>query len=298
MPDPGKKKPAKKDILIPVMGATGAGKSTFINTLLGEEEMQVGRGLQSCTIELAFGSIEKIEGHPLLQGYRIVLIDTPGFDDTYKTDFVILSKIATWLKNSYKKGAKLGGVIYLHDISAARFTGTARRNLQMFRSLCGEDVLDNIVLGTTKWALNVPDSDLRHSQLTADYWEPLLAKGATAFRIEDTYESAWRVIERIISPSAQKTLNDTVLLIQREMVDKKKIIPETQAGQELRFTLQEVLDIHKKLLRLDAREDNEDLQAQRREAQEKVKLLVSQIQKLRIPLRRQLRKLFSFLNLS
>jgi len=275
--------------------------------------MRVGRGLQSCTIDLAFGSIEKIEGHPLLQEYRIVLIDTPGFDDTYKTDFAILSKIATWLENSYvvtskytkpdklieydsyKKGAKLGGVIYLHDISAARFTGTASRNLQMFRKLCGEDVLDNIVLGTTKWALNVPDSELRHSQLTADYWEPLLAKGAKAFRIEDNYESTWRLIERMISPRAQKTLNNTVLLIQREMVEKKMIIPETQAGKELRFTLQEVLDMHKKLLRLDPRGDNEELQAQRREAQEKLKLLVGQIQKLRIPLRRQLRKLFSFL---
>ena len=62
--------------------------------------MIVGRSLASCTTDLHFGYIEKIEGHPLLQEYRIVLIDTPGFDDTYKTDFAILEKIANWLKDS------------------------------------------------------------------------------------------------------------------------------------------------------------------------------------------------------
>ena len=158
--------------------------------------------------------------------------------------------------------------------------------------MCGEDDLDNIVLGTTKWALNVPDSRLRHEQLVAEYWKPLLDKGAKAFCIDNTAESAWKLIERIISPRAQKTLNDTVLQIQREMVDKNKLIPETRAGKELRYTLEEVLDIHRKLLRMDAQGD-EDSQAQHREAEEKVKLLVGQIQKLRIPLSRQLRSFFN-----
>ena len=158
--------------------------------------------------------------------------------------------------------------------------------------MCGEDDLDNIVLGTTKWALNVPDSRLRHEQLVAEYWKPLLDKGAKAFCIDNTAESAWKLIERIISPRAQKTLNDTVLQIQREMVDKKKLIPETRAGKELRYTLEEVLDIHRKLLRMDTQGD-EDSQAQHREAEEKVKLLVGQIQKLRIPLSRQLRSFFN-----
>ena len=162
----------------------------------------------------------------------------------------------------------------------------------MFRSLCGEDCLENIVLGTTKWALNVPDSRLRHEQLLAEYWKPLLDKGAKAFRIEDTAASAWKLIDKIISPEAHKTLNDTVLQIQKEMVDKKKLIPETRAGKELRYTLEEVLDIHKKLLRLDTQRD-EDSQAQHREAEEKVKLLVGQIQKLKIPLSRQLRTFFN-----
>jgi hypothetical protein len=161
----------------------------------------------------------------------------------------------------------------------------------MFRSLCGEDVLDNVVLGTTKWGLHVPNSDLRHDQLVAEYWKPLIDKGARAFRIDDTAASAWKLIERVISPREKDTLNQTVLQIQREMVDKKKLIPETEAGKELRYTLEEVLDIHKKILRLDAQGD-QDLQEQQREAEEKIKLLVDQIQELKIPLSRRLRTWF------
>ena len=63
--------------------------------------MAVGRSLASHTSELGFGYIETIKGHPLLRDYRLVLIDTPGFDDTLKTDVAILTKIATWLKDSY-----------------------------------------------------------------------------------------------------------------------------------------------------------------------------------------------------
>ena len=160
----------------------------------------------------------------------------------------------------------------------------------MFRSLCGEDILDNVVLGTTKWELNMPDSALHHDQLVAEYWRPFLDKGAKAIRIQGTV-SARKVIDAIISPGAQKVAKEIVLQIQREMVDKKKIIPETEAGKELRFTLQQVLDMQKKLLRMDSHGD-EALRAQHQEAEEKVKLLVGQIQHLKIPLSRQLRSFF------
>ena len=136
----------------------------------------------------------------------------------------------------------------------------------------------------------MPDSELRHDHLVSDYWKPLLDKGAKAVRIEGT-ESARKVIDGIIAPWAQKTVKEIVLQVQREMVDKKMIIPETQAGKELRFTLQEVLKMQKTLLRLGTQGD-EDFHAQHQEAEEKVKLLVHQIQSLKIPLSRQLRSFF------
>jgi len=283
----------KQDIVIPVMGATGAGKSFFINTVLKQQIMVVGRDLQSCTSELGFGYVETIAGYPELRGYRIVLVDTPGFDDTHEVDFAILERIATWLKESYKKGAKLGGVIYLQDISAPRFTGTAKRNLQMFRSMCGDDVLDHVVLGTTKWALNVPDSEHRHGQLESEYWKPLIESGANVRRFDNTYKSAWSFVDTIISSRMKNNLNQTVLLIQKELVDKKLTLPETQAARDLRYTLKEVLEIQKKIERLDA-SGGEEEQEQRRAAREKIDLLMNQLKKLKIPLSRKFRKFFGF----
>lgn len=34
-------------------------------------------------------------------GTNVVLVDTPGFDDTYLSDFDILQTVAKWLKNVY-----------------------------------------------------------------------------------------------------------------------------------------------------------------------------------------------------
>ena len=36
------------------------------------------------------------------------------------------------------------GLIYLHDISGARMTGSILKNLRMFRTLCGEENLRNV----------------------------------------------------------------------------------------------------------------------------------------------------------
>jgi predicted GTPase len=37
---------------------------------------------------------------PELRGYRLVLLDTPGFDDTHEEDVEILKRIAKWLEVS------------------------------------------------------------------------------------------------------------------------------------------------------------------------------------------------------
>lgn len=39
-------------------------------------------------------------GIKTLKDYRVVLLDTPGFDDTFKDDTTILQEIAGWLAQS------------------------------------------------------------------------------------------------------------------------------------------------------------------------------------------------------
>jgi hypothetical protein len=63
--------------------------------------MPVGHDLKSCTSSLqhAFIGLD-FEGRPELKGRRIVIVDTPGFDDTYTEDQEILRRIAVWLASS------------------------------------------------------------------------------------------------------------------------------------------------------------------------------------------------------
>ena len=58
--------------------------------------MRVGHELRSCTFEVK----HVIVPHPEDESRRIILVDTPGFDDTYIEDVEILRRISLWLARS------------------------------------------------------------------------------------------------------------------------------------------------------------------------------------------------------
>jgi predicted GTPase len=80
----------------------------------------------------------KVEIYPstLPDGTKLFLVDTPGFDDTYRSDTDILKEIANWLSTAYEENIKLAGIIYLHRIEDVRLGGAAMRNLRMFKAQC------------------------------------------------------------------------------------------------------------------------------------------------------------------
>ncbi len=71
--------------------------------------------------------------------YNITLVDTPGFDDSERSDTEILTLIADWLQDSFEDRIFLSGIIYLHRISDIRMSGSSIKNLRMFRKLCGTE---------------------------------------------------------------------------------------------------------------------------------------------------------------
>jgi predicted GTPase len=69
------------------MGTTGSGKTSFINLVSGSD-FRIGRGLKSCTKTVQVSKPFELDDRP------VILIDTPGFDDTEKSDTDILHIIA------------------------------------------------------------------------------------------------------------------------------------------------------------------------------------------------------------
>ncbi|KIM39589.1 hypothetical protein M413DRAFT_29297 [Hebeloma cylindrosporum] len=223
-----------KDIVIPVLGPTGSGKSTFVNTVLGSAEVEVGHHTTSCSKEPYPAYVLPIPDSPGFEGYRLVILDTPGFDDTSVADVDILKRIAEWLAESRHMGALVGGVLYLHDITIKRFTSTASNHLNLLSGLCGEDCMKKTVLVITNWdSVTIDESSKlrREKDMKEKHWKPIIQQGATVHRFLRNRDSAWAIIDMLLkSDDLQKPL-----LLQTELVDRNIAFPDTTVGRKAHF---------------------------------------------------------------
>ena len=64
----------------------------FVSAASGYDSRVVGHGLRSKTDQVSAVKFRDQES-----GQRVVLVDTPGFDDTSKSDLDILNMISKWL---------------------------------------------------------------------------------------------------------------------------------------------------------------------------------------------------------
>ncbi|TFK29089.1 hypothetical protein FA15DRAFT_664403 [Coprinopsis marcescibilis] len=139
--------------LFAVMGETGAGKSAFINSVIGEHVAPVGHELESCTT--------KVEQYlyTLPDGRKIGLVDVPGFNDYTstggaKSSLEILRMIAGYLNpnpEDGQEGRTFSGIAYLHTITGTRIGKMGRRDMKIFKELCGKESMKNVVVVTTFW---------------------------------------------------------------------------------------------------------------------------------------------------
>ncbi|KAK5652668.1 hypothetical protein OQA88_10262 [Cercophora sp. LCS_1] len=209
------------DVVIAVMGVTGVGKSSFIACL--SETAVVGDGLKSCTAAISIHAA-------FLDGRKVYLIDTPGFDDTTRTDTSILIEIATWLKQSYDDKIQLAGVVYIHRISDSRVRGSGTQNIALFKEICGAEALPCVVLATSMWDL-VPreKAEQRERDLISkeEFWGGLIRHGCRVARHDNGSASAAMIIRHILSQKWPEAFQ-----IQNEMAEGTPLIM-TKAGKVL-----------------------------------------------------------------
>ena len=143
---------------------------------------------------------------------------------------------------SYHDEMNLAGIVYLHDICLPRCTGTILKNLDMFKKLCGDDALGNVVLGTTKWSLihRQETGEQREQQLHDSFWKDMINHGSVIRRVRDD-SSAREILDHILQNKAIESV-----LIQDEVVDKRIPVPETPAGKTLRYTQEQFEALKKK----------------------------------------------------
>jgi hypothetical protein len=93
--------------------------------------------------------------------------------------------------------------------------GSLLKNLRMFVSLCGQEAMPNVVIATTMWGeVRTENGERREKELKETFWKDLLDEGCRVERFEDTYESAWLIVDRLAMEDRAK------MRLTHEMVDR------------------------------------------------------------------------------
>ncbi|KAI5994317.1 hypothetical protein EDC04DRAFT_2613220, partial [Pisolithus marmoratus] len=186
-----------KQIRIAVMGATGSGKTTFINRASGSD----------------FPS-------------KVVLRVARQTRGRQSRSFSTVA-IAAYLSNTR---------LFLYTQTYIRMSGTSKRDFHIFRELCGESTLSNVLIATNMWGNVDPKiGEERERELaTSDkLFKPVLEKGAQLLRHDNTEASAHTILRNLINSQT------ATLAIQHEIVNQRKDLARTAAGAELTRLLKE-----------------------------------------------------------
>ncbi|KAK6534806.1 hypothetical protein TWF281_006106 [Arthrobotrys megalospora] len=223
-----------KEVLIAVMGMTGAGKTTFISKATGIPNLNIGHSLESCTRDVSVHETR-------IDDTTVRFVDTPGFSDTYLSDTEVLEMIADYLAAAYSKDMKLHGIIYLHPISENRMTNPATKNLEMFRKLTGEKNLKNVLLTTSMWdKVTAEEGAKRERELKEKFWKILLSFEAKVVKYKGTPESAREIAGLLMENKG------FYLQLQEEMGKGNKALKDTAAGREVMEELARIKEQHQK----------------------------------------------------
>jgi hypothetical protein len=152
------------------------------------------------------------------------------------------------LSSRYRNKQTLHGIIYVHRITDQRVGGLAKSNFHLFRKLCGDKTLKNVLIMTTMWG-RLPSQEEGWRRVEQLRTLEGFVKGAIEKQAEmvhhrqDTVESAHGILRRIMKNHPMP------LSIQEELVDQGKKISETYAGIALDEKLAKLAERYEQMLK-------------------------------------------------
>ncbi|KAH9829186.1 P-loop containing nucleoside triphosphate hydrolase protein, partial [Rhodofomes roseus] len=178
-----------------VMGRTGTGKSSFVNTATGSH-LAVSSSLSSQTRTIQLSRPVKIDSK------RVILIDTPGLDMTTKSTEEVVRLVNAYLTKMRKRGTTVHGTIYLHRISDNRMGHIALESLVAFQELCAQEALTNIAIVLNMWedvCHNVRETRKDVLCTRKAYFKPIVDAGAVIFHHDRIASSARDIIRHLVT---------------------------------------------------------------------------------------------------
>ncbi|KAJ5888501.1 hypothetical protein N7495_008542 [Penicillium taxi] len=138
--------------------------------------------------------------------------------------------------------------------------GSAHRNLSMFKKLCGHDGMKNVMSLTAFWE-DVNESVGKKRELE---------RGAKVRRHRNNRDSALSCLEEFIPVDWNQPGEGMKLAIQTEMVESRKDLDQTSAGQELNSVLKKQREKLQQEMEESKHEIKEAMKLQEREVVERL----------------------------
>ncbi|KAK5652804.1 hypothetical protein OQA88_9470 [Cercophora sp. LCS_1] len=226
-----------RPVKVILAGMTGAGKTTFASVASGQR-LRVGHGLDPCTQEPQAVKFK-------LDNRDVILIDTPGFDDTTRSDIEILAETGEWLeKQGFTKNTIFDGLILPHPITEERLDSRMeKQRTRLIQDILGREAYKRVIIATTMWGTiaeeyhDTFEEEMGFRKGKGGVRNDFHDGGATFVRHDNTQDSAHRIIRTIVERSARA--EET--LLQKEMGSTFRFA-DTSAGRELRAHLEEEID--------------------------------------------------------
>ncbi|KAF9049137.1 P-loop containing nucleoside triphosphate hydrolase protein [Panaeolus papilionaceus] len=179
-----------------IIGPTGAGKSSFIESLAGKPN-----ALSISKDQLA-GYTQQVTAYELvnarIRDRPVFLIDTPGFSDRKMSEIEIVDMIKKWLKD---QGLRfVDHILFLTPVNSTRLTGTKRRTIKMVKDLLEDGERGCLVFVTTMWDTLHNERVLKraesnYEQLRSETFKDYIEQGAKLAQFMNTRTSALQILD-------------------------------------------------------------------------------------------------------
>jgi hypothetical protein len=212
-------------------------------------------GFELCTQSITAYVASLPPGVGKVDGQRLVLVDTPGFDDTSVSDSEILRRICAWLASScvspkviqkspltvlssFNSRVKVGGVIYMFPIYPNRITRNDKANPKVLQELCGKDTLAKVRMVTTKWSLCTDETvgARREDHLKSNFWKDMVEGGCQLSRLDDRQDSAANLLRDVLKDAVAMDLQKEILVQSRLPLRTMPLKGSTTLASKIRGT--------------------------------------------------------------
>jgi hypothetical protein len=163
-----------------------------------------------------------------INSQRVLLLDTPGFDDSVVDNLAVLDEIVS---NLYffalqRSHIHVRGVIFLHDISEVRMGASEKKTWSILEAFCGSQSMGHVVVGTTLWS---PEGSIkfmkevkREAEYLRSYWRDIYRTVRLPYN--DTLAALSIATSLLEKPP-------TLLLVQGEMLQPPHTVENTTVGR-------------------------------------------------------------------